>query len=162
MDLSGEWIDKVHQRKPPKQRILDLDSSVSETCEKQEDTAYNGHFECRCSHALFLFNQFGDLEYAMPRRGIKGNVVLVRQIEHLLTRPVGRPSHKSNVFYHSFQYQAKSWQRARRVVAKVTRHDKYVTFPLAELVVPRRLFAVILDRIARLAIPPPRVAAARS
>ena len=23
MNLSGEWIDKVHQRKPPKQRILD-------------------------------------------------------------------------------------------------------------------------------------------
>ena len=32
MDLSGEWIDKVQQRKPPKQLILDLDSSVSETC----------------------------------------------------------------------------------------------------------------------------------
>jgi len=42
MDLSGEWIDKVHQRKPPKQRILDLDSSVSETYGQQEGSAYNG------------------------------------------------------------------------------------------------------------------------
>ncbi|MEK6249319.1 MAG: transposase, partial [Planctomycetales bacterium] len=36
MDLSGEWIDKVQQRKPPKQLILDLDSSVSETYGRQE------------------------------------------------------------------------------------------------------------------------------
>ncbi len=31
MDLSGRWIDKVHQRKPLKELILDMDSSVSET-----------------------------------------------------------------------------------------------------------------------------------
>ena len=53
---------------------------------------------------------------------IKSNAVLEREIEHLLTRPVGRPSHKPKVFYHSFQYQAKSWQRARRVVAKIEWH----------------------------------------
>ena len=45
--------------------------------------------------------------------------------------------------------------------AKVVRHAKYVTFQLAEVAVPRRLFAAILDRIARLAIPPPGVAATR-
>ena len=39
---------------------------------------------------------------------IKSNAVLEREIEHLLTRPVGRPSHKPKVFYHSFRYQAKS------------------------------------------------------
>ena len=50
------------------------------------------------------------------------NAVLEREIKHLLTRPVGRPSHKPKVFYHSFQYQAKSWQRARRVVAKIEWH----------------------------------------
>ena len=53
---------------------------------------------------------------------IKSNFVLEREIEHLLTRPVGRPSHKPKVFYHSFQYQAKSWERARRVVAKIEWH----------------------------------------
>jgi hypothetical protein len=318
MNLSGRWIDKVHQRQPLKQLILDMDSSVSETYGLQEGTAYNGHFECTCYHPLFLFNQFGDLEYAMLRRGnkasakfwrrvllpvieryrhldipkffrgdaafalpkllrlledegyqyavrIKANAVLEREIEHLLTRPMGRPSHRPKVFYHSFRYQAKSWQRARRVVAKiewhagelfprvgfivtnlaqhsknvvkfyngrgtaeqwikegknavkwtklscrtfkdnqtrlqlfalaynlanflrrlalpreidhwslttlreklvktgakVVKHAKYVTFQLAEVAVPRRLFAAILDRIARLAIPPPGVAATR-
>lgn len=42
-----------------------------------------------------------------------------------------------------------------KVGAKVTRYAKYVFFQLAEVAVPRRLFAAILDRIARLAIPPP-------
>ena len=314
MDLSGEWIDKVHRRKPPKQLILDMDSSVSETYGKQEGTAYNGYFECTCYHPLFVFNQFGDLERAMLRRGnhasakfwrrvlqpvieryrhlsipkffrgdaafanpalyrllekegyhyairIKAHAVLARELAHLLTRPVGRPSRRPKVFYHSFQYQAKSWHQPRRVVAKVewhqgelfprvgfivtnlnkrsknvvkfyngrgtaeqwikegknavkwtklscrtfkdnqtrlqlfalaynlanflrrlalpravkhwslttlreklvkigakvTRHSKYVTFQLAEVAVTRNLFAAILDRIERLALPPPVV-----
>ena len=176
MDLSGEWIDKVKQRKPPKQLILDLDSSVSETYGEQEGTAYNGNFECTCYHPLFLFNQCGDLERAMLRRGnhasakfwrrvllpvieryrhlnipkffrgdaafanpalyrllekegylyairIKANAVLEREIEHLLNRPVGRPSCHPKVFYHSFQYQAKSWHQPRRMVAKVEWHQ---------------------------------------
>ncbi|WP_298869183.1 IS1380 family transposase [uncultured Gimesia sp.] len=314
MKLSGRWTDNVHRRRPLKELILDMDSSVSETYGRQQGTAYNGHFECLCYHPLFLFNQFGDLERAMLRRGnkasakywrnvllpviegyrhlsipkffrgdaafalpklmrlledegyqyairIKSNAVLEREIEHLLTRPVGRPSHKPKVLYQSFQYQAKSWQRARRVVAKiewhagelfprvgfivtnlkkqsknvvkfyngrgtaeqwikegknaikwtklscrtfkdnqvrlqlfalaynlgnflrrlalpkpvqnwslttlreklikmgakVTRHSKYVFFQLAEVAVTRNLFAAILDRIARLALPPPLV-----
>ena len=314
MNLSGEWIDKAHRCKPLKQLILDLDSSVSETYGKQEGTGYNGHFECNCYHPLFLFNQLGDVDPCMLRRGnhastkfwrrvllpvieryrhldipkffrgdaafanpalyrvlekegyryairLKANAVLEREIEHLLTRPVGRPSHKPKVFYHSFQYQAKSWRHSRRVVskvewhagelfprvgfivtnlnkhsknvvkfyngrgtaeqwikegknavkwtklscrtfkdnqtrlqlfalayklanflrrlalphevkqwslttlreklikigAKVTRHAKYVTFQLAEVAITRKLFAAILDRIERLALPPPAV-----
>jgi hypothetical protein len=53
---------------------------------------------------------------------LKANAVLERQIAHLLKRPVGRPSKKPKVFYHSFRYQARSWGRARRVVAKVEWH----------------------------------------
>ena len=315
MNLSGRWIDTVHERRPLKTLILDMDSSVSETYGSQEGTTYNGHFECMCYHPLFLFNQDGDLERAMLRRGnhasakfwrrvllpvieryrhldipkffrgdaafanpalyrvlekegylytirLKANAVLERAIEHLLTRPVGRPSRKPKVFYHSFQYQAKSWKQSRRVVAKVewhqgelfprvgfivtnlnkrpknvvkfyngrgtaeqwikegknavkwtklscrtfkdnqtrlqlfalaynlanflrrlalpkpvrhwslttlreklikigakvTRHSKYVFFQLAEVAVTRNLFAAILNRIARLSIPPPLVA----
>ncbi len=315
MNLSGRWIDTVRERRPLKTLILDMDSSVSETYGSQEGTAYNGHFECMCYHPLFLFNQDGDLERAMLRRGnhasakfwrrvllpviaryrhldipkffrgdaafanpalyrelekegylytirLKANAVLEREIEHLLTRPVGRPSRKPKVFYHSFQYQAKSWKQSRRVVAKVewhqgelfprvgfivtnlnkhsknvvkfyngrgtaeqwikegknavnwtklscrtfkdnqtrlqlfalaynlanflrrlalprdvkhwslttlreklvkigakvTRHSGYVAFHLAEVAVTRNLFSAILNRIARLAIPPPIVA----
>jgi DDE family transposase len=69
MNLSGQWIDQVHQRKPLKQLILDLDSSVSETYGNQEGTAYNGHFECLCYHPSFCFNHLGDLERVLLRHG---------------------------------------------------------------------------------------------
>ena len=42
-----------------------------------------------------------------------------------------------------------------KIGPKVMRHSKYVTFQLAELALARNLFAAMLDRIARLAIPPP-------
>jgi len=314
MDLSGSWIDLVQQCAPLDKLILDLDSSVSETHGEQQGSAYNGYFECMCYHPLFLFNQFGDLERAMLRRGnhnsakfwrrvllpvieryrsrdipkyfrgdaafaipalyrvleeegfwytirIPANNVLMDSISHLLTRPVGRPSHKPKVFYESFAYQAQSWDRPRRVVAKVewhwdelfprvgfivtnmrgwsrkvvkfyngrgtaeqwikegkyavkwtrlscrnfrdnqarlqlfalaynlgnflrrlalprpvkhwslttlreklikigakvVQHSKYVTFHMAEVAVPRELFAAILDRIQRFGVPPPLV-----
>ena len=69
VDMNGVWIDKVHDRHPPKMIILDMDSSVSPTHGDQEGTAYNGHFGCTCYHPLFLFNQFGDLERCSLRPG---------------------------------------------------------------------------------------------
>jgi hypothetical protein len=176
MDLTGKWVDRVRERKPMRELILDLDSSVSETYGAQEGTAYNGHFGCTCYHPLFCFNQFGDLERALLREGqvhsaddwrsvlepvvaryraadirrffrgdaafanpdiytfleeedylyairLPANQNLQRAIEHLLTRPIGRPSRAPKVFYESFSYQAKSWGQARRVVAKVEWHQ---------------------------------------
>ncbi len=69
MNLSGQWVDRVHQRKSFKQIILDMDSSVSPTYGNQEGTAYNGYFQCTCYHPLFCFNQFGDMEQASLRNG---------------------------------------------------------------------------------------------
>jgi hypothetical protein len=69
MNLVGEWVDRVHQRKSHKKIILDMDSSVSPTNGNQEGSAYNGFFECTCYHPLFCFNQFGDLERAVLRNG---------------------------------------------------------------------------------------------
>src|SRR5215471_735022 len=174
-DLSGQWIDQAHHHLKLTKLILDMDSSVSETYGQQQGSAYNGYFECTCYHPLFLFNQFGDLERVMLRRGnhssarfwrrvllpvieryrdreipkyfrgdsafalpkllrllekegfhyairLKANSVLERKIAHLLKRPVGRPSHKPKKFYASFRYRAGSWDQARRVVAKVEWH----------------------------------------
>jgi hypothetical protein len=64
---------------------------------------------------------------AAIRNGVRGtrpkaNAVLERNITHLLKRPVRRPSKKPKIFYHSFRYQAKLWDRERRVVAKVEWH----------------------------------------
>ena len=49
--------------------ILDIDSSESPVHGRQEEAAYNGHFECMCYHPLFCFNQFGDCEGAVLRPG---------------------------------------------------------------------------------------------
>ena len=53
---------------------------------------------------------------------LPGNKVLHKAVNHLLRRPVGRPSHEPRVFYHSFRYRAASWQVDRRLVAKVEWH----------------------------------------
>jgi hypothetical protein len=172
----GQWVDEVHQRKPIKEIILDMDSSDSPTFGRQEGSAYNGHFGYTCYHPLFVFDQFGDMERALLRNGnvyssddwksvlepiieryrnkditryfrgdaafanpdiyrllekenyfyairLKGNNILQGHIEHLLTRPVGRPPKKPIVQYHSFRYQAASWDVARRVVAKIEWHE---------------------------------------
>jgi hypothetical protein len=53
---------------------------------------------------------------------LPANQVLQTQIADLLKRPVGRPPHDVRRFYASFRYQAQSWSRPRRVVAKVEWH----------------------------------------
>ena len=60
-----------------------------------------------------------DVKYAIR---IPANDSLERDIAELLRRPVGRPSHKPVVWYKSFLYQAASWKKARRAVAKVEFH----------------------------------------
>ncbi|HUE02782.1 MAG TPA: transposase [Bryobacteraceae bacterium] len=56
------------------------------------------------------------------RYSYSANDSLERDISELLTRPVGRPSHKPVFWYKGFFYQAASWKTARRVVAKVDFH----------------------------------------
>jgi hypothetical protein len=68
-DLLGQWIERVHQLRPPKMIVLDRDSSESPTYGEQEGSAYNGHFGCTCYHPLFMFNQFGDVERCVLRPG---------------------------------------------------------------------------------------------
>jgi hypothetical protein len=85
--LSGAWIDRVHDRRPPKTVVLDMDSSVSPTYGDQEGTAYNGHFGCTCYHPLFLFNHMGDLERCRLR---PGNVHSADGWRHVLVPVVER------------------------------------------------------------------------
>jgi hypothetical protein len=65
---------------------------------------------------LYEYLEAEGFEYAIR---LPANDALKRDIESLLTRPVGRPSNTPVVWYAGFLYQAKSWNRARRVVAKV-------------------------------------------
>src|SRR5271155_6255475 len=173
--MPGMWNEQLHQQRPMKELVLDMDSSVSETYGEQEGSAYNGHFACTCYHPLFCFNQFGDVEGTLLREGnvhsakdwqnvldpivaryrgqeidcyfrgdaafanpdiyeylegegflyairLPANDTLNKMIEPLTVRPVGRPSQRPNVRYMDFEYQAKSWNCPRRVIAKVEWH----------------------------------------
>jgi hypothetical protein len=65
---------------------------------------------------------------ALEERGVNyavripANENLERDIAELLPRPVGRPSIRPLIEYKSFLYRAASWEKARRVVAKVEHH----------------------------------------
>jgi len=72
-----------------------------------------------------------DIGYAIR---LPANEVLQEHIKHLLKRPVGRPPKKPVIRYHDFQYQAKSWDHPRRVVAKVEWHQGQL-FPRVGFVV---------------------------
>ena len=67
----------------------------------------------------YCFPETEDYFYAIR---LKGNNILYKHIDHLLTRPVGRPPKRPIIRYYSFQYQAASWSKSRRVVAKVEWH----------------------------------------
>ena len=53
---------------------------------------------------------------------IPANKKLEWEIADILFRPPGRPSAKPLVRYKSFRYQAESWSKPRRIVAKVEHH----------------------------------------
>jgi hypothetical protein len=80
MDCSGQWIDQAHRHRKLAKLILDMDSSVSATCGHQEGSASNGRFARTCYHPLFLFNQSGDLECVMLRRGKRGSARYWRRV----------------------------------------------------------------------------------
>ncbi len=66
-------------------------------------------------------------EYLEERRvfyaiRLPSNKVLQYEIAPLLIRPVGRPPKRPVILYDDFWYRAGSWDRARRVVAKVEWH----------------------------------------
>jgi DDE family transposase len=65
---------------------------------------------------------------------LPANEVLHREIEPLLTRLPGRPSNKPVVWHKDFVYQAGSWDKPRRVVAKIE-HHKGELFPRADFIV---------------------------
>ncbi len=68
-NLNSLWM-RFNAKKAKTDRIvIDVDSSEIEVYGEQEGSAYNGHFESRCYHPIFAFNQFGDCEAARLRPG---------------------------------------------------------------------------------------------
>jgi Transposase DDE domain group 1 len=71
---------------------------------------------CRASTSTWKPSGF---KYAIR---IPNKQVLQDRIGYLLKRPVGRPANEVRRFYANFSYQAGSWTKPRRVVAKVEWH----------------------------------------
>lgn len=69
---------------------------------------------------LYEYLEAEGYDYAIR---LPANEVLEENIRYLLTRPVGRPPKKPIVLYGCFLYRAASWNKWRRVVAKVEWHE---------------------------------------
>jgi hypothetical protein len=97
-----------------------------------------------------------ELYEALEQRGVQyairipANESLERDVAELLPRPVGRPSHKPLIEYKSFRYRATSWNKARRVVAKVEHHQgelfPRVGFIVTNLILPSRAVVRFYNR----------------
>src|SRR6266699_3193862 len=68
---------------------------------------------------VYEFLEAERIKYAIR---LPANRVLQDRIGYLLTRPVGRPPHCVRRFHANFTYQAGSWTKPRRVIAKVEWH----------------------------------------
>jgi hypothetical protein len=92
--------------------VIDRSQALGQTVVVRADAAF-------ALSALYEALERRDVAYAIR---LPANQVLERAIEDLLVRPRGRPSYAPLVRYRSFHYQAASWDRPRRVIAKVEHH----------------------------------------
>jgi hypothetical protein len=79
------------------------------------------HFRADAGFAnpeVYQYLEGEGIKYAIR---LPANRVLQERIGYLLKRPVGRPSLDVRRSYANFTYQAGSWTKPRRVVAKVAR-----------------------------------------
>jgi hypothetical protein len=206
MALPGKLVDCANKYRQLKNLVLDMDSSVSETYGQQQGTAYNGHFSCTCYHPLFVFNQFGDLENAMLRRGNQHSakywkyvlLPVIARYRHLVLQRFfrGDAAFAMPGLYMTLEKEGKNavkwtklscknfrdnqvrlqlfalaynmgnflrtlvlprsikhWtlttmrEKLIKIGAKMVTTARYVYFQMAEVAVPRELFASILSRI---------------
>jgi hypothetical protein len=68
---------------------------------------------------VYEFLEAEQIKYAIR---LPKNPILQGRIGYLLKRPVGRPSNDVRRFHANFTYQAGSWTKPRRVIAKVEWH----------------------------------------
>ena len=71
------------------------------------------------SPEVYEFLEAEDFSYAIR---LPANKVLQGSIAHLLKRPVGRPPNDVRRYHAGFSYQAATWDKPRRVAAKVEWH----------------------------------------
>jgi len=86
--LNRELVAKGETIASPRRVVLDMDSTEIPVYGRQEQGAYNGHFESTCYHPLLLFNGEGDCLAVKLR---PGNVHSAEGWEELLL-PEDRPA----------------------------------------------------------------------
>ena len=89
---------------------------------RYRDKAFRRYFRGDAAFAspeVYEFLEAEGFKYAIR---LPANRVLQDSIGQLLKRPVGRPPHVVRRYFASFSYQAQTWDKARRVVAKVEWH----------------------------------------
>ena len=89
---------------------------------RYRDTTKRRFFRGDAAYALPDLYEFLENEGYKYTIRLKANAVLQGHIAHLLKRPIGRPPNHVQRFHASFSYQAGSWNKKRRVVAKVEWH----------------------------------------
>jgi len=67
--LNRELVARAEAIDSPRRIVLDMDSTEVRVHGRQEQSAYNGHFESTCYHPLLLFNREGDCLAAKLRPG---------------------------------------------------------------------------------------------
>jgi hypothetical protein len=85
--MNRELIGKAEALDSPQRVVLDMDSTEIPVYGRQEQSAYNGHFESTCYHPLLLFNREGDCLAAKLR---PGNVHSADDWEELLLPEIER------------------------------------------------------------------------
>jgi hypothetical protein len=85
--LNRELVAKGETIASPRRVVLDMDSTEVPVYGRQEQGAYNGHFESTCYHPLLLFNGEGDCLAVKLR---PGNVHSAEGWEELLLSEIDR------------------------------------------------------------------------
>jgi hypothetical protein len=85
--INRELVAKAEAIDSPRRVVLDMDSTEIPVYGRQEQSAYNGHFESTCYHPLLLFNREGDCLAAKLR---SGNVHSAEGWEELLLPEIER------------------------------------------------------------------------
>ena len=85
-------------------------------------TGVRRYFRADAAFAKLDIYEYLEARHVLYAIRLPGNEVLQREIAPLLRRPVGRPPKLPVILYDDFWYRAGSWDRARRVVAKVEWH----------------------------------------
>jgi hypothetical protein len=89
---------------------------------RYQDKVLRIYFRADAAFAIPGVYEYLEAERIKYAIRIPTNQVLQDRIGYLLKRPVGRPPNEVRRYYANFSYQAGSWTKPRRVIAKVEWH----------------------------------------